>query len=113
MARHVVLGEGLLDQKKAEFVEAREVRAVIARVRRIGVHLQGHLRSEDAPNHAHGFEIPAGLDLEFDAHVAVGEIATHHSLEFVERVHDAHRDSGGNAVASGSQMGAEVDSRTT
>ena len=72
---HVLLVERLLDQQQVERVEPGEVPRVGEGVRRVGVDLEQHVVAEALADGAHRLDVPAGLDLELDPHVALGEVA--------------------------------------
>ena len=73
MLTHVVLAQGLLDQQEVEVVEPRQVRGINERVGGVGVHLQRDVGVSLA-HRAHRLDVPAGLNLELDALVALVEV---------------------------------------
>ena len=75
VAAQVVLRQRLLDQQQAEVVEPGEVAGVGEAVGGVGVDLEQHVVAEALADGAHRLDVPAGLDLELDPQVAVGEVA--------------------------------------
>ena len=89
---HVVLVEGLLDQQQVEGVELRQVSGVVERVGGVGVDLKQQLAAVALAHGPYGLDVPAGLDLELDAAVALVEVALDGVEQDRDRVHDADAD---------------------
>src|SRR5690606_9832067 len=107
VAEQVVLFQRLFHEQEVERVQQGQVACIRQRVCGIGVDLQQHLVAKAFAHRPNGFEVPARLDLELDAQVAFGEISADSIEQFVDRVHDANRDSSGNPVVNRTQVLAE------
>ena len=99
----VVLGKRLLDEQQAELVEFGEVRGVVDGVGGVRIHLEGDV-AELLAYRAHGNDVVAGLDLQLDAAVALGEMAIDRLQEIADLLVDPHR----NAAVDGGARRAEI-----
>ena len=88
MVHDVVLVQRLLDQQQVELVQLAEGRRVGERVGAVGVDLQRHFGPAlaDSADHVH---VPAGLDLELDAAIPLGDVLGHPVEQRIERRLDA------------------------
>ncbi len=94
MRPDVLLDEGLLDQQQAEPVEFAQVVDIGDRVRGVRVDLQQAVRPEQFANGRDRLEVPARFDLQFDALVALGDVAG----DLVEQLSDRRGDADGDAA---------------
>ena len=87
----VVLGQRLLDQQQVELVEAGEVLGVLAGVGGVGVDLQRHVRADHPADLGDRLDVPARLDLQLDAHVAVVDVAGDGGQQLVDASRGSRR----------------------
>ena len=104
MRGDVLLGEGLLDEQQVERVEAGEQRDVVGRVRRVRVDLEQPARAELLAHGPDRHEVPAGLDLELDAPVALLDVARDLVEELLEGRRDADRDAAVHPLPLGAEQ---------
>jgi hypothetical protein len=74
----------LLDAGESELVQRDEPVGIGQRVRRVGVHLQHHVRTDEIPHRCDDLDVPAGTDLQFDPLVALIEPLLHLGQRVVE-----------------------------
>ena len=103
----VVLRKRLLDEQQVELVESGEVRGVVAGVGGVRVDLERDV-AELLAHRAHGLDVVAGLDLQLDAAVALGEVALDRPQEIATVVVDPDRDA---AVDLGARRAEELAER--
>ena len=98
----------LLDQQEIELVEPTEVVDVVARVGLVGIHLQWDVGVALADDPGR-LEIPAWLNLQFDAPVALGHVAVDFGHQRVDRVigRDPGGDPAGDLVARRTEVSGE------
>jgi hypothetical protein len=88
-------------------VEPGQMPRVGEGVGRVRVHLEQQLVAETLTDRAHRLDVPAGLDLQLDAHVAFGEIAVDGVEEPGDTVHDPDGDPARDPATDGAEGLAE------
>ena len=99
----IVFGEGLLDEQEVEVIQRFEVGGVFQAVDGVAIHLQEQVRVRPAHG-SHVVHIAAGLDLELDAGVALGEVAGDHLEQLLGGGLDADRDADFHPVAGAAEQ---------
>ena len=104
MAGHVLFVQRLFDEQQVERVQLGQLAGVAQGVGGVGVDLQQQVVTEALAHRPHRLHIPARLNLELDAEVALVQVPGHRVEQGVDRAHDPHRHSGINGVPHRAQV---------
>ena len=97
VVKNVIVGQRLLNQQQVELVQQGQMVSVFEMVDAVGVDLQLEVR----PSLAHGacrLDVPARLDLELDARIALIKIRTHPLQQRIDIRLDANADADLHAI---------------
>ncbi len=104
--QHLILRHRLLDEQQLVRVQLGEVLGVREPVGGVGVDLQRHV-AETLAHRAHRLEVPAGLDLQLDAPVALVEKVAHRAQQIGDGAMNANRDAAVDLGAHSAEVLAE------
>ena len=107
MAEDVLFVEGLLDEEKAELVQAAQVLGVLPVIGGVGVHLEHELGAEHVANGADRSQVPPRLDLQLHPLVALRHMRGDDVEQLVDRAGDANGHADGDAARRAAEIAAK------
>ena len=107
VTEHIFFVNWLFNEQQIELIQALQKVEVVARVCGVCVNLEQQVVTKLFANHLHRLIIPARLNLELDAHIALGQIAGDEALKFIHAVHDSNRDARRHLVFGGPQISCQ------